>query len=394
MEPLRIKIQQLAEADQTLLVELRRHFHSHPELSFHEKNTAEKISSLLTEWGIEHRTGVAGYGITGYLLGRNPDKRRIALRADMDALPIQEANECSYVSRNPGVMHACGHDVHMTWLLGCLRILRQTREEWEGTIQFLFQPGEEVLPGGASLMIKEGVFDDLKPELIIGQHVHPGLPVGQVGMNEGTFMASCDEIYLSIHGKGGHAALAHLCIDPLPIAAEILLSLQTLISREKPAGLPAVLSFGKMETLGGATNIIPEKLNLCGTFRCMDEDFRNKMHQRIAEKVDFICKANGAVGILDIVRGYPCLYNDPLLTRQCVEASAQFLGMEKVQRLEPRMSSEDFAYYSQQIPAVFYRTGIGRDISVHNPKFEIDEACLPVGAGLMAWLAINLQSSR
>lgn len=390
MEPIRIKIQEIAEVEQPLLIEIRRYFHANPELSFQEKNTSDRISKLLSEWGIDHKRGIAGHGITGYIYGRNPDSRRVALRADMDALPILETNDCSYASTSLGIMHACGHDVHMTWLLGCLKILFQLRTMWEGTVQFVFQPGEEVLPGGASMVIQEGVFEHPRPDLILGQHVHPGLPVGHIGLNEGTFMASCDEIYLTIIGKGGHAAMAHLCIDPLPVAAEILLSLQTLISREKPANVPAVLSFGKMETWGGATNIIPEKVTLSGTFRCMDEEFRNAMHQRITDKVNGICEANRAVPELKIVKGYPCLQNEPEMTRQCIQEANQYLGSDKVHILEPRMTSEDFAYYSQYMPAVFYRTGIGRDISVHNSNFDIDEACLSYGAGLMAWLAVSL----
>lgn len=384
------KIKEKALSLQSLLQEIRHHFHKYPELSFQEIQTAKKISDLLKEWEIPFQSGIAGHGIVGTLEGNSPSSRIIALRADMDALPIKEKNDTDYCSLHDGVMHACGHDVHMTWLLGALLILKSMKNEWEGTIKFIFQPGEEKLPGGASLMIEQGVLENPRPQLIVGQHVQPGLAAGKMQIFPGKFMASCDELYLTIRGIGGHAAMAQLCINPIMVAADLLPAFEKFINEEKPGSVPAVLSFGKISTEGGATNVIPEQLSLEGTFRCMDEEFRTQALQRIESIAQDICKRHGAQAELNIIKGYPCLINEEGSSKKVLELSKAYLGEENAGLTQARMTSEDFSYYSQKIPAVFYRTGIGRDVSVHNPYFDIDEECLHHGAGLMAYLAVRI----
>jgi len=384
------RIRQKASDISEQLVAWRRFLHQHPELSFEEAATSTYIQGLLNECGIPYRSGFARHGIVGLLSGGISSPRVIALRADMDALPIQEENECSYVSRNAGVMHACGHDVHMTWLLGALVILQDLREEWSGKVKFLFQPGEERLPGGASAMIAEGALEDPVPDCIIGQHVQPGMPVGVVGLREGMFMASSDELYLTIRGKGGHAAMPHLCVDPIVVAAELVLALQKLISREKDPFVPAVLTIGRMTSPGGATNVIPSEVQLEGTFRCMDEDYRKSMHKRILEMASGICQANGATLEMRIESGYPALYNDPALVQRCRELGTRYFGGEGVSEIPARMTSEDFAWYGHKVPSVFCRTGIGKNESVHHPRFDVDETCLAAGAGWLALLAMRI----
>ncbi|MBK8955340.1 MAG: amidohydrolase [Saprospiraceae bacterium] len=385
------KLKQLAGLLQDQLVDWRRHLHSWPELSFQEENTSAFIQKILLKYGMEFQTGKAQHGIVGTLKGGRQSDRVIALRADMDALPIQEMNSCSYVSKNEGVMHACGHDVHMTWLLGALVLLQQMQSQWSGVVKFIFQPGEEKLPGGASVMIREGVLDNPRPQLIIGQHVQPGMATGVIGMKAGQFMASCDELYIDIIGKGGHAALAHLCVDPILMASEIILALRKLVNENHTDENPIVLSIGKFNSTGGATNVIPEQVKLEGTFRCLNEELRYKLHTEIRKVVQAICTEYGGHAKVQIDLGYPSLLNDVRATQQCAELARHFLGDEQVENLSTRMTSEDFAYYSREIPAVFYRTGIGREVSVHNPHFDVDEKCLPVGAALMAFLAMSVE---
>lgn len=375
---------------QTQLIELRRDLHAHPELSFQEANTSIKIQAVLNQLGISFTTGWCKHGIVGELQGNIPSDRVVALRADMDALPIREKNQCSYKSMNDGVMHACGHDVHMTCLVGALRILNQNKDLWAGKIKFIFQPAEEKLPGGASILIEEGVLNNPQPDLIIGQHVQPGMDVGRIGIGPGAFMASCDEIYITVKGKGGHAAQAHLCIDPIVIASQLILALQAFMNREKPANQASVLSIGTFQTNSEATNIIPDEVKLSGTFRALDENWRRLAHQRIKDLVASICNAFNATCEVDIQIGYPCLINNPELTEQLIQTSTDYLGEGQVERLESRLTSEDFAYYSQKIPAVFYRLGVGQVPGVHRADFDIDEAALAYGAGTMAYLAICL----
>jgi amidohydrolase len=388
---LKAKIHDLSNQFLPEAIGIRRHLHAHPELSFVEYETSAFVSRKLTEWGIEHRKGYVETGIVAHIYGKDPGSKITALRADMDALPILEANAIDYKSTYPGVMHACGHDVHTASLLGAAWILEQTKEEWHGTMKLIFQPGEEKLPGGASLMIKEGALENPRPTTIIGQHVYPELPAGKVGFKQGIYMASADEIRVTIQGKGGHAAMPHLNIDPIIITAQILMGLQQLVSRRANPGIPTVLSFGKIEGLG-ATNIIPDQVKLEGTLRTFDEEWRMQAHRWISEFIHQSCKANGATCEVDIMNGYPFLINDPQLTERKTQNAKDFLGAENVVDLAMRMTAEDFAYFSQEMPGCFYRLGTSSpdgkfSAPVHNSYFNIDETALRTGMGLMAWLA-------
>lgn len=377
-----------------MLTRIRRHLHQFPELSFQEHETCRFISEILTSFGIQHTQGVAGTGIVALIEGINPDSRSVALRADIDALPIQEANEVPYVSKHEGVMHACGHDVHTTALLGAASILQEMRGQFEGTIKLLFQPGEELLPGGASLMIREGALENPRPLGIIGQHVHPPLEVGKVGFRSGKYMGSADELYVTVHGKGGHGAMPQDCVDPILITAHLITALQQVVSRFANPVIPSVLTFGKIQSAGGATNIIPEKVELQGTFRTLDETWRFEAHARMRKLAEGLAESMGGRCDFRIEVGYPFLHNDEALTDRARRAAEAYLGSENVVDLPQRLSSEDFAFYSQVIPACFYRLGTGnaaRGIThpVHSSRFDIDEAALEIGAGLLAWLALS-----
>lgn len=372
----------------------RRHLHAHPELSFQEVETGKYVSALLNEWGIEHRRGVAGTGVVALIKGKNPKKRTVALRADMDALPIREANEAPYKSQNEGVMHACGHDVHTSALLGAARILQELCRQFEGTVKCIFQPGEELLPGGASLMIREGVLQNPRPAAIFGQHVHPPLRAGMVGFRPGMYMASADEIYVTVKGRGGHGAMPQDCIDPVTITAQMIVTLQQIVSRYADPGVPTVLTFGKINSTGGATNIIPNEVKLEGTFRTMNEKWRTEAHKRMKRIAETLAKSMGGACEFNIVKGYPVLFNHEALTLRARQWAVELLGSERVVDLPMRMTSEDFAFYSQELPACFYRLGTGnpeRGITspVHTNTFDIDEAALETGVGLMAWLAVR-----
>ncbi len=372
---------------------IRHHIHANPELSFEEYNTAAFVSRKLTEWGIQHQTGVAGTGVVGLIAGKNPAKKCIALRADMDALPIQEANDVPYKSKNNGVMHACGHDVHTSCLLGIARILNDLKDEWEGTVKLIFQQGEEKLPGGASLLIEAGVLENPKPEAIFALHVYPHLPSGTVGFRAGQYMASTDEIYITIEGKGGHAALPHQAVDPIAIAAQVITGLQQVISRKGNPIIPSVLTFGKIEA-GFTTNVIPDTLELWGTFRTMNEEWRAKAHQYITEFTQSTCEAYGAKATVNIPKGHASLYNDPGVTAQAESWAKAYLGDENVKELDIRMAGEDFSFYTQHMPGCFFRVGTNKNneqftASVHNARFDIDEEALKTGVGTMAWIALN-----
>ncbi len=376
------------------IVQIRRHLHQHPELSFQEKQTSLYIAEKLQIFGIPFQRGIAENGVVGLIKGKNPDSKIIALRADMDALPILEANNVPYKSQNEGIMHACGHDVHTASLLGAAKILHEIKEELNGTIKLIFQPAEELFPGGASIMIQEGVLENPKPASIFGQHVHPPLPVGKIGMRPGNYMASADELYVTVHGKGGHGALPHDCIDPIVITSHIITALQNIISRYCDPTIPAVLTFGKINSTGGATNIIPNEVKLEGTFRTMHEKWRFEAHQRMKAIAQSIAESMGGSCHFDIKVGYPVLYNEPELTARARTYAQEFLGAENVVELPIRMTAEDFAYYSQQMPACFYRLGTGnpeKNITspIHTNTFDIDENALEVGMGLMAWMGVR-----
>ncbi|MCB0507339.1 MAG: amidohydrolase [Bacteroidetes bacterium] len=386
-------IKALAERYFEETVAIRRHLHAHPELSFQEKETAAFISTKLKEYGIEHQTNIGGYGIVGFIKGKNPSKKTIALRADIDALPIEEKNDCSYTSKNIGVMHACGHDVHTTSLLCAARILQEIKEHFEGTIKLIFQPAEEKLPGGASIMIKEGVLKNPDVTHIIGQHVLPQLQTGKVAFKSGIAMASCDELYITVKGKGGHGAVPNLAVDPLLISAHLIIALQSVVSRNANPLLPSVLTIGKC-IANGATNIIPEEVKLEGTFRTFDEKWRSEAHQRIVQICTSIAASFGGSCEVNIDKGYPFLKNDETITNNAFALAQAYLGKENVEEMPARMTAEDFSYYSQVVPACFYRLGTGNiekgiTSSIHTPTFDVDENCLKIGAGLMAWIAIN-----
>lgn len=392
MKQLIDRIQALAQTGYDDVVGIRRHLHMYPELSFEEKNTARFISEQLSQWGIPHTTGWAGHGIVATLEGNGPGQT-IALRADMDALPITEVNEVDYCSRNTGVMHACGHDAHTASLLGALRILWTLRTEWRGTIRAIFQPAEEKHPGGASLLIAEGVLENPRPARIFGQHVLPTMPAGKVGFREGVCMASADELYLTIEGKGGHGAMPHLTRDPVAISATLITALQQLVSRNANPISPSVLTFGKIWSDGGATNVIPSRVHLEGTFRALDEAWRAEAHHLLTTMCNGICSAMEAICHLEIRKGYPTLNSHPETTRMAKGWAVEYLGADAVEDLDIRMGAEDFAYYSQVMPACFYRLGTGSPdgrlaSGLHTPTFDIDESALEIGSGLMAWIAI------
>lgn len=386
-------IQQLARKQREHIVDLRRHLHRYPELSFKEEQTARFVQKALDQLEIPYQTGIAGTGVVAMIKGSGTDGKTIALRADMDALPIQEANDVPYKSAHPGIMHACGHDVHTASLLGTAAILQAIRSEFSGTVKLLFQPGEECVPGGASLMIAEGVLENPAPALIFGQHVHPPLEAGKVGFCRGKYMASSDELYLTVFGKGGHGALPNECVDPIAIAAQIISALQQVVSRINNPLTPSVLTFGKINSRGGATNVIPEAVDLEGTFRTLNEEWRYEALDKLEKMAKGIAEGMGGHCHLRIAHGYPTLYNHEILTAEAEENAKAYLGEENVVALPQRMSSEDFAFYSQHIPACFYRLGTGNTAKgirhpVHSPHFDIDEAALETASGLMAWLAV------
>jgi len=393
MNNLLVLIKEKSASYKEEVIHIRRHLHQNPELSFQEFNTSKFVCDKLAEYGIEFEKGIVKTGVIALIKGNNPKSRTIALRADLDALPILEENNISYKSVNEGVMHACGHDVHTSSLLGVAKILNEVSDQFNGTIKLIFQPGEEKLPGGASLMIAEGVLENPAPVSIIGQHVYPQLDAGKVGFRSGMYMASCDELYVTIKGKGGHAALPHQNIDPILITAHIITALQQLISRIIPPTIPAVLSFGKI--IGnGATNIIPDNVELEGTFRVMNEEWRKVAHERMTKMAKSIAESMGGECVFRIEKGYPFLVNDDKVTEEAKEAAIEFLGTENVIDLDLRMTAEDFAYYSQIKPACFYRLGIKNkadDIAagLHTSTFNIDESAIETSIGLMSWIAIK-----
>lgn len=386
-------IKEKASALMPELIAIRRHLHKHPELSMQEKETSAFIQAKLTEYGISFTTGMAVHGIVGLIKGDNPDSGVVALRADMDALPIVEQNQVEYCSQNPGVMHACGHDAHMTSLLGAAKILNEVKDQFEGTIKLIFQPSEERFPGGASMMIKEGVLKNPTPQKMFGQHVLPSLEAGKVGLKSGKYMASTDEIYLTVKGKGGHGGTPELNVDPVLIAAHILVALQQIVSRNLPPQLPAVLSFGRF-IAEGRTNIIPNEVKMDGTLRTFDELWRADAHRKIEKMAKSIAEGMGGECDVFIDKGYPFLVNDDQLTARAKEFAIEYLGEDNVVDLDLRMTAEDFAYYSQLVPSCFYRLGIrneSRSIvhNLHTDRFDIDEFSLEIGAGLMAWMAVR-----
>ena len=385
-------IQNLADELFPEILEIRRFIHQHPELSFHEYKTAEYICEVLGKENIAYRSGIAGTGILADIEGRGNGKI-VGLRADMDALPIQEENTVDYRSVNDGKMHACGHDVHTACLIGAARILNELKEQFPGKVKLIFQPAEEKAPGGARLMLKENLFGEEKPDLMIAQHVYPAMYTGRIGFKAGKYMASSDEIYIRVRGKGGHAAMPHQITDSVLIASHILVALQQIVSRHAEASTPTVLSIGKM-VANGAVNIIPPEVIMEGTFRTMDEKWRKEAHSRMINMAQSIADSMGASCEFEIVEGYPVLHNDPGITAKSIEFARSYLGNEYVDELDIRMTAEDFAFFAQEYPSVLYRLGVRKPeqahpLELHTPHFDIDEEAIKTGMGTMAWLALS-----
>ena len=386
------KIKEIAQKNTLEVIGNRHHLHQNPELSYHEVETQAYVLAQLNSMGIQAER-IANTGLIAKIEGKNPTKRVVALRADMDALPIFEANDVPYKSKREGVMHACGHDVHTSSLLGTAKILQEIRGEFEGTIKLLFQPAEEKAPGGASVMIQDGALQNPVPAGILGQHVAPNIPVGKIGFREGMYMASADELYLTVKGKGGHGAMPDICVDPILIASHIIVAMQQIISRNKNPRLPSVLTFGQIEGLG-ATNIIPDEVKIQGTFRAMDEEWRADGLAKMKKLAEGMAEAMGGTCEFEVLKGYPFLQNNPELTRRMKEAAIEYMGKEQVIDLDIWMAAEDFAWYTHHVDACFYRLGTRNEArgiisGVHTPTFDIDEEALEIGPGLMAWLAIS-----
>lgn len=396
MSNIKEKIQDLAEVYYQDTITNRRHLHQHPELSFEEYNTSAFLQQILRDLNIPFSM-MANTGIVAEIKGDIPSDKVLALRADMDALPITEVEGRSYGSQNPGVMHACGHDVHTSSLIGVAKILNDLKGELAGTIRLIFQPGEERLPGGASLMIKEGALKNPEPMGIVGQHVMPFLETGTVGFRSGKYMASCDELFMTIRGKGGHGAHPHQNIDPIAISAQIITALQQIVSRSADPRIPTVLSWGKI--IGnGATNIIPEEVYMEGTFRTFDEVWRAEAHEKMVKLAEGIADSMGATCEFEVRKGYPFLINEPGITEASRAYAEDYLGKDKVVELDLWPAAEDFSYYSQEISACFYRLGTGNKAkgiqsAVHTPTFDIDEEALKISIGLMSYIAFRYLSA-
>jgi hippurate hydrolase len=390
------RIKELAASYAPDIIAIRHHLHAHPELSYKEFETSAFVRRQLDAYGIPWKI-IADTGVVGIIEGRNPSSRIIALRADMDALPIHEENQVPYRSVHPGVMHACGHDVHTSCLLGAARILSETREEWEGTVKLIFQPGEERNPGGASIMIREGVLESPKPSCIVGLHVNPQLETGKLSFRGGKVMASADEIYITVSGKGGHAAAPHNTTDVILVASHIVVGLQQIVSRNNNPFSPSVLSICAFNG-GYTTNVIPNEVKLMGTFRAMDEQWRFKAHELIRRQVEAIGEGMGAEVDLTIDVGYPNVYNDENLHEIAMASAKAYMGDDLVEETELRMGAEDFGYYSQLVPGCFFRLGTGNvakgiTSGVHTPTFNIDENAIEIGMGMMAYFGATIATS-
>ena len=392
---LKEKIRDLARQYHQDIIEVRRHLHQYPELSYQEFETSAFIQKQLTSIGIPFQI-MATTGVVGIIEGKNPQKKVIALRADIDALPIKEENDITYKSTRDGIMHACGHDVHTSCLIGAAKILYALRNEWEGTVKLIFQPGEEKNPGGASFMIKDGVLENPRPQAIYALHVHPGLALGQLSFRSGMVMASADELYFTIKGKGGHGAAPHLAIDPILIGAHLITSLQQIISRNRNPLYPSVLSITSFQG-GSTTNVIPHEVKLMGTFRAMDESWRKEAHQLIERIRHQVVESMGGHLDLHIDKGYPVVFNDAALTEKAVVYAGDYMGHAHIEETEMRLGAEDFGYYAQEIPGCFFRLGVmnkekGIVHGVHTPHFNIDEEAIATGMGMMAWLGAVTES--
>lgn len=385
------EIRKKASGIKDRITEVRHDIHRHPELSFNEERTASLVEAFLQQTGLQP-VRISKTGVWAMIKGEAGPGKTVALRADLDALPIQENSSKPYASSVPGVMHACGHDVHTSCLLGAATILNDLKKDMKGNVKLIFQPGEEKLPGGASLLIREGILNNPKVDAIIGQHVMPLINTGNVGFRKGLYMASTDEIYITVKGKGGHGAMPHLCTDPVAVSAQVIVALQQIVSRKASPIIPTVLSFGKIQSAGGATNVIPDAVSFEGTLRTLDEAWRAKAKELISNIAIQTAESFGATAEVRIADGYPFLKNDETLTELLRRQAESYMGIEHVEPLDMWMAAEDFAYYSQEIPACFYRLGTRNEekgiiSSVHTNTFDVDEDALETGCGLMAWLA-------
>jgi len=388
------QIKQLASSYYDEIIEIRRHIHQHPELSFHEHNTSAYIARKLDEWHIPNKKGIADTGVLAFIESGKPGKKRIGLRADMDALPVQEENEIPYKSKYPKVMHACGHDVHTANLLGVAKILNTLKEELPADYLLIFQPGEELLPGGAAKVLQDPLFQKHKPDIMIGLHVYPDLPIGKIGFKAGEYMASTDEIYIRVSGEGGHAAMPHKINDTVLATSQLIVSMQQITSRFIPTQVPSVLSFGKISARG-ATNVIPSKVDIAGTFRTMNESWRSKAHEKIQQIAYHTVSQYNCTADVDIVKGYPTLVNAPQLIQPAIEATEKLLGPDAIEMLNIRMTAEDFAYYAQEMPSLFFRLGTNNrkdefGSALHSPTFNIEERALEISMQTMSNMAIEL----
>ena len=385
------QIKSLAARFNPDIVEWRRWLHQHPELSQQEHGTMAYVAERLRSFGLEPRTGIGRTGCMAFIRGGiDPDSRCIALRADYDALPLNEDTGLPYASENPGVMHACGHDMHTASLLGAARILCELREQLHGTIMLIFEPSEELYPGGARMMMDDGLFDERMPDEIYAFHCLPELDCGYVGMRKGKYMASTDELYWTVKGRGGHGATPHLSVDPILIASHIVVALQQLVSRNASPMMPTTLSFGKING-NGRTNIIPDEVKMEGIIRTFDEQWRLECHERIRRMSEGIAESMGGSCDLFIDYGYPYVFNDDACTQHVHDNAVDYLGADKVQWLDMRMTAEDFAFFAQKIPACYFRIGVhvpGTPFSnLHRPNLIIDERSLELAAGLVAYNA-------
>jgi hippurate hydrolase len=384
-------LQKLTVENFDYVVSCYQSLHAYPELSFAEYETAGFVQKELTSMGIPFRAGIGGTGILGKIEGLNPSKKIIALRADMDALPVNEEVDIPWKSMVKNVMHACGHDAHTSCLLGAAKILQHCRNDFEGTILLIFQPGEEKSPGGAYLMLEDGLFKDIEPEIILGQHVSVDFPTGTMCFLPGMIMASADEIHVKIHGKGGHGALPHLINDTVLAASQTIVSLQQVRSRLCHPLIPMVLTFGKL-IADGATNVIPSEVILAGTFRTVDEEWRTQGKNHIRRIINETCAAYGCTAEIDMPDGYPCVVNNDKITASARQFATEWVGIENIRNLEMRMTSEDFGFFSQKYPSTFFRFGVKGETNsntggLHSSTFKIDEKALETGMGGLVWLA-------
>ena len=375
------------------VIQLRRHFHRHPELSYEEFETSQYICGWLEKNGISFRKGIAGTGIIGTIEGKVSSGKVIALRAEMDALPISERKKTEYSSLNEGKMHACGHDAHLAMLMGTAKVLNGMRNTFSGKILLIFQPGEEKSPGGARLMIESGELNNPKPDIVIAQHILPELEAGKVGYKSGRYMASCDEIYITVIGKGGHAALPGLTTDQIYIASNLVIRLKNRMSQQQQAkGIQTVLGIGRISG-EGATNVIPEKVFIAGTFRTFDENWRAEGQTLIRQVAAETEKEFGVRIEVNIAEGYPVLHNDEILTSQAIVFSESLLGKDRIEMYDKRMSSDDFSFYSAIAPSLYYRVGIRKKdsemLKLHTADFDIDENGLETGVSNLSWLVYN-----